>query len=60
MFEFNHNMDKLLHTLYGVGEIANPVPNFNDETVEVWERIINSIQHFIVHVITFPCWDYQR
>ena len=30
---------------------------FNCATVEVWEWISNSIQHFTAHVITFPFWD---
>ena len=25
--------------------------------LEVWERISNSITHFIMDVITYPCWD---
>ena len=32
-------------------------PNFNGCTGEVWERICNSIPHFIGHVISYSCWD---
>ena len=37
-------------------EINSPFPNFNGCTVEVWEWIINFSTHFIMDVITFPCW----
>ena len=39
------------------GEIIYPFPNFNGTTVEVWEWISNFIPHFIMDVITYPCWD---
>ena len=26
-------------------------------TVEVWEWLSNCIQHFIMDIITYPCWD---
>ena len=38
-------------------EINNPLPNFNGCTVEVWECISNSIPHFMMDVIAYPCWD---
>ena len=38
-------------------EIIYPYLNFNSAIVEVKERISNSILHFTVHVITYPCWD---
>ena len=38
-------------------EITYPFPNFNGCTVEAWEWISNFIPHFIVDVITYPCWD---
>ena len=38
-------------------EITYPFPNFNGEMVEVWEWINNSIQHILMDVITYPCWD---
>ena len=38
-------------------EITYQFPNFNGCTVEVWEWIINFIQHFIGHVVTYPCWE---
>ena len=47
-------MDKLLHYYEVWDEIIYPFPNFNDATVEVWERISNFIPHF-----TYPCWDYN-
>ena len=31
-----------------------PFPNFNGVTVEVWEWISNSIEHFTGHVNTYP------
>ena len=37
-------------------ERTYPFPNFNDYTVEVWERISNSIPHLIMDVITYPCY----
>ena len=41
------------------GEIAYPFPNFNGETVEVWEWISSFIQQFTWYVIIYPCWDYS-
>ena len=38
-------------------EITYPFLNFNGETVEVKEWISNYILHFIMDVITYPCWD---
>ena len=35
------------------GEITYRFPNFNDRTVEVWERISNFVLHFIMDVITY-------
>ena len=29
----------------------------NGSTAEIWELISNSIQHIIMEVITYPCWD---
>ena len=37
-------------------EITYPFPNFSGATVEVWEWISNFIPHFIMDVITYPCW----
>ena len=37
-----------------------PFPNFNGCTVEVLEWISNSIPHFAVQVIAYPCWDYSQ
>ena len=31
-------------------EIIDPFPNFNGETVEVWERISNFITHFTGYI----------
>ena len=38
-------------------EIAYPFPNFNGCTAEVWEWIYNFIPHFIMDIITYPCWN---
>ena len=38
-------------------EITSPFPNFNCATIEVCEWISNFIPHFIMDVITNPCWD---
>ena len=38
-------------------EITYPLLNFNGATVEVEEWISNIILHFIIDVITYPCWD---
>ena len=37
-------------------ELTYPFPNFNGATVEVWEWIGNFIPHFMIDVITYPCW----
>ena len=37
-------------------EITYPFTNFNGCSVEVWEWISNSIPHFIMDLITYPCW----
>ena len=41
-------------------EITPPFPNFNGATVEVWEWINNSIPHFAMGVITYPCWQIRH
>ena len=56
-FNFNHNMDKILHPLKAWGEITYPFLNFNGCTVEVYEWISNFIPYFIMDVITYPCRD---
>ena len=38
-------------------EIMYPFPNFNGCTVEVWVWIRNSISHYIINMITYPCRD---
>ena len=38
------------------GEITSPFLNFNGATVEVWKWISSFILHFIIDVITYPCW----
>ena len=38
-------------------ETTYPFPNLNGASVEVWECISNFIQHFIMDVIIYPCWD---
>ena len=38
-------------------EITYPFPNFNCCTVEFWELISNFIPHFIMDLMTHPCWD---
>ena len=37
-------------------EITYPFSNFNGGAVEVWKWVNNVIQHFIMDVITYPCW----
>ena len=39
------------------GEITYPFPNFNGAVVDVWGWISNFIPHFMIDVITYPCWD---
>ena len=34
-------------------------PNFNGGASEVWDEINNFIPHFMMDVITYPCWDYS-
>ena len=36
-------------------EVTYPFPNFNGNTVEVWEWISNFISQLIKNVITYPC-----
>ena len=38
-------------------EITYTFLNFKGATVEVKEWISNYISHFIMDVITYPCWD---
>ena len=38
-------------------EITHPFPNFNGSTVDILEWISNFIPHFLMDVITYPCWD---
>ena len=38
-------------------EITYPFPNFDDATVEVWQWINDFVPHFMMDVITYPCWD---
>ena len=38
-------------------EIAHPFGIFNRFTDEVWEWIGDFTPHFIMDVITYPCWD---
>ena len=38
-------------------EITYPFPNFNGCKIEVWDWKTNSIPHFIIDVITHPCWN---
>ena len=37
-------------------KITYPLPNFNGCNVEVWQWISNFIPHYIMVVITYPCW----
>ena len=37
--------------------ITYPFSNFNGFTVGVWELISNFITHFILGVISYPCWS---
>ena len=41
-------------------EITYPFINFNCATVVVSEWISNFIPHFIMDVITYPCWDLSQ
>ena len=38
-------------------KITYPFPNFNSATVEVREWFSNFIPHFLMDVITYPCWN---
>ena len=38
-------------------KITYSFPKFNGATVEVWKWISKFIPHFIMDVITHPCWD---
>ena len=39
------------------GEITYPFSDFNVAAIDVWELLGNFIPHFIMDVITYPCWD---
>ena len=43
--------------MYLWDETTYPCLNFNGCTVEVQELISNFIPHFMIDVITYPCWD---
>ena len=38
-------------------EITYWFPNFNSNTIKVWEQINNFIPPFIIVTITYPGWD---
>ena len=38
-------------------EITYPFSNFNDATLEVWERMSNLSPHFVKDMISYPCWE---
>ena len=40
--------------------VTYPFPNFNGCTVEVWEWISKFIAHFLMDVITYPCWGKNK
>ena len=56
-FNFKHGMGKSSRTNKVWDEITYPFSYFNGATVEVWEWISKFIPHFIMDVITYPCWD---
>ena len=35
-------------------------PNVNGAAVEIWEWISNFTSHFIMDIITYPCWDSSK
>ena len=41
-------------------EITYPFSNFDSCMVKIWECITNFIQHFIMDVIAYPCWDRSK
>ena len=47
--------NKIYHKVWD--EITYQFPNLNGAVVDVWEWMSNFIQHFIGHVIIYPCWD---
>ena len=51
-------MDKGLRQLKNVG-YNYPFPNLNGCTVDILERISNSIPDFMMDVITYPCCEYR-
>ena len=56
-FNLNPSMDKLSHGRWSVGWNYLSTPKLQSCTVEVWEWIRNFIPHFVMVVITYPCWD---
>ena len=38
-------------------DITFPLLNFTGATGDVWERIDDFIPHFLIYVITYPCWN---
>ena len=54
---FIPNMDNIHMFSKMWDEITYPFPNLNGRTVEVQEWISNFIPHFVMDVITNPCWN---
>ena len=52
---FKHISNHMLSKVWD--KITYPFPNLNGSTVEVWEWLSNWIPHYIMDVITYPCWD---
>ena len=44
----------------GWDEITYSFSNVNGCIIEVWEWISNFIPHFIMDIITYPCWDWSN
>ena len=64
IFSFIHDKDRNIswHILQLPNEdgITRCFCSMRNFTVQVWERIISFIPHFIIDVITYPCWDLSQ
>ena len=52
-------INKYIYCYKVCDEITHPFPNVNYVTVEVWECISNFIPHLTMHVVNYPCCDWN-
>ena len=60
MYYDDNNNDNNTDTDHDDSDNYDDINNYNNNngcTVEVYEWIINLTPHFIMDIITYPCWD---